>query len=143
MIKLIAFISILSFNCLAQSPTIIFGQSELPDNKSDSVMLIQPENSVNPLGNPIVTMPQKNEQINNTPSAISPQKSISYQQIKQTQEQDPQPFQETPQKQNNQIDNTLYQGGNRIYDIQSYPIEDINKITEPNIQPTITTYPAY
>lgn len=43
----------------------------------------------------------------------------------------------------NEIENTLYEGGNRIYDVQSFPINDIKTITEPNIDPTISTYPEY
>ncbi len=30
-----------------------------------------------------------------------------------------------------------------VYDVQSYPAEDIDKIEEPNMQPTVTTYPSY
>ena len=48
-----------------------------------------------------------------------------------------------PQEIQNKIENTLYQSGSRIYDVQSYPIKDIKEITQPNIDPTITTYPEY
>ena len=148
MIKLITFITLLSTYTYAQTPTIVYGDSELPDKTHDSVILVQPENAQNPLGNPIVVP----ENLYNTESAISektipaknniPQnhKAVSIQQIS---EQNPPAFSETPQELQNKIENTLYQGGDRIYDIQSYPLNDIKKITEPNIQPTITTYPEY
>ena len=58
-------------------------------------------------------------------------------------EQNPKPFSISPQKEQNEIENTLYEGGNRIYDVQSFPIKDIKTITEPNIDPTISTYPEY
>ena len=50
---------------------------------------------------------------------------------------------ESPQIVNKQIQNTLYESGGRIYDIQSYPATDIDVIEQPNINKTITTYPAY
>lgn len=64
-------------------------------------------------------------------------------QINQWSPQNPKPFSISPQKEQNEIENTLYEGGNRIYDVQSFPIKDIKTITEPNIDPTISTYPEY
>jgi hypothetical protein len=148
MIKLITFITLLSTSAYSQNPTVVYGASELPDKTHDSVVLVQPENAQNPLGNPIVAP----ENVYNTESLAVEQvssenndlqqsdKSVS---IQQTSEQNPPAFSETPQELKNKIENTLYQGGDRIYDIQSYPINDIKEITEPNIQPTITTYPEY
>ena len=146
--KLIAFITLLSFNANAQSPTVVYGQSQLPDGKKDSVLLIQPENAPNPLGNPIVdsnitTSQNKTNPINASKQNKPQLSSENLNQINQISTQNPPPFSETPQELNNKIENTLYQGGNRIYDIQSYPIKDIDKITEPNINPTITDYPDY
>ncbi len=146
MIKLIVFITLLSTNIRAQEPTIVYGESELPDGKKDSILLIQPENAPNPLGNPIVYTGTNNQ--TNTINSTYNNKARKYlltgpRQITQINKQNPPPFSISPQKLKNQIENTLYQGGNRIYDVQSYPIEDINKITEPNIDPTITTYPEY
>ena len=43
---------------------------------------------------------------------------------------------------NNQIENTLYQSDGRIYDVQSYPDTDVERI-ESLPQPTITDYPSY
>ena len=147
MIKLIAFITLLSFSSFAQEPTIVYGESTLPNKKTDSVLLVQPEDAPNPLGDPIVYEPTT-ENTSSTSSVEDTQKSINQDkpitnEISQTLEQDPKPFSITPQSLQNQIENTLYQSGDRIYDIQSYPIKDINEITEPNIQPTITTYPEY
>ena len=148
MIKLIVFMTVLSINAYAQSPTIVYGKSELPDGQPDSVLLVQPKNAPNPLGNPIVDMDENLSQNSNTSSNISnidnvPKNLDNPQYINQLENQNPKPFSDTPEQMENQIENTLYQGGNRIYDIQSYPINDINEITEPNIQPTITTYPEY
>ena len=51
--------------------------------------------------------------------------------------------QNTPQAEAKKIQDTIYEDDGRIYDIQSVPVQDINKVEEPNIQPTISTYPAY
>ena len=145
MLKYITLITFFCTTVYAQEPTVIYGASELSDKEKDAYLLVQPDNAPNPLGDPIVYVPQRNEQQQNmqniSSSASNQEQSLN--RINQAANQNPPPFQETPQEQNNQIDTTLYQGGNRIYDIQSYPLKDINKITEPNIQPTITTYPAY
>ena len=146
MIKLIAFIILISTNSFSQTPTIVFGSSELPNHQPDSVLLIQPEGSPNPLGDPIITMPQnnveENQNVNQSPNAEHTE-NIGVNMVNQVSEQNPLPFSLTPEQLKNKIENTLYQGGDRIYDIQSFPLKDINKITEPNIQPTITDYPAY
>lgn len=148
MIKLITFITLLSSAAYSQTPTIVYGASELPDKTRDSVILVQPENAPNPLGNPIV-MPkninnEENDESQNQGFEYKPSQSDNKNSlINQVSEQNPAPFSETPQEMKNKIENTLYQGGDRIYDIQSYPINDIKEITEPNIQPTITTYPEY
>ena len=146
--KLIAFITLLSFNVNAQLPTVVYGQSQLPDGKKDTVLLVQPENTPNPLGNPIVdnNIATSQNEVNSINAAKQEKPQISNQnsnQINQISLQNPPPFSETPQDLNNKIENTLYQDGNRIYDIQSYPIKDIDKITEPNINPTSTDDPDY
>ena len=146
MIKLIVFIMLISTNSFSQTPTIVFGSSELPNHKPDSVLLIQPKGSPNPLGDPIITMPQNNVQENqnvNQSQNAEHTENIGVNMVNQVSEQNPLPFSLTPEQLKNKIENTLYQGGDRIYDIQSFPLKDINKITEPNIQPTITDYPAY
>ena len=146
MIKYIAFITMLCSIANAQEPTIVYGASELPDHQKDSYMVVQPENAPNPLGNPIV-LPPKSNQPQTIPVSTQPKEDISKQKptniLYQVSEQNPPPFYETPKEQNNQIDNSLYLNGNRIYDIQSYPVKDINEITKPSMHPIITNYPSY
>lgn len=143
-----------------QDPTIVYGSAATASGKNDTYIVEQPADAPNPLGNPIVpdVNPQPAYSNNNqtdtpsaadsspadtmgpdeTPDTLSPMSIVN-----QSAEQNPAPFSESPEQQQNQIQNTLYQGGNRIYDVQSFPVNDINEITEPNIQPTITTYPEY
>lgn len=144
-----------------QSPTMVYGSAATPSGQTDSYLVEQPADAPNPLGNPIVpntnqqpdypnnTMPISTDNPANSsaPAVSNPNETsdnlspISV--VNQTAEQDPAPFSESSEQQQNQIQNTLYQGGNRIYDVQSFPIKDVNEITEPNVQPTITTYPEY
>lgn len=160
-----------SFPALAQTqesiipqgtePTIVYGSAATASGKNDTYTVEQPADAPNPLGNPIVPdVNQQPEYQNNaipsssdnsaassTPTTPSPDETSAdlspMSIVNQTAEQDPAPFSESPEQQQNQIQNTLYQGGDRIYDVQSFPINDVKEITEPNIQPTISTYPEY
>lgn len=148
---LAALLFILSVPAQAQTPTVVYGASETAPGQKDQFMLIQPEDEGNPLGNPLYNPPATTS----GPKVIQPQdntvKTLPHKNlpeniqdaINQSATQDPAPFSENLKQQQNQIQNTLYQGGDRIYDVQSYPLNDIKTITEPNIQPTITTYPEY
>lgn len=150
--KAAALLLILSTPAWSQEPTVVFGASQTAPGVYDGTILTQPENAPNPLGNPIVA-PQPVDHQSDTPpqtDSISAAGQLAQsgdpQQpnvINQTAPQDPAPFSVSPSVQQNQIENTLYQGGNRIYDVQSYPLNDIKTITKPNIDPTITTYPEY
>ena len=103
----------------------------------------------NPLGNPI---PDNNSLIqNNLPEKqklplepVVKKDFLPQSVVQENLPQNPQISpQESPQIVNQQIQNTLYESGGRIYDIQSYPATDIDKIEQPNLNKTITTYPAY
>ncbi len=133
----------------AQTPTIVYGASETAPDEPDSYLLEQPADAPNPLGNPIPEFVPQDQapdtNLTNTETApeTSAQKPQAEGEINQTEPQDPAPFSQSPEREQNEIENTLYEGGNRIYDVQSYPLEDIKTITEPNVDPTITTYPEY
>lgn len=134
-------------NAYAQTPTIVYGASETAPNKPDSYLLEQPENAPNPLGNPIITPPSsepaQTPTVRPVQSSTKQPSSAPLGKIEESTPQNPAPFSQTPQQEQNQIENTLFEGSNRIYDVQSYPLQDIKTITEPNIDPTITTYPEY
>lgn len=131
-----------SFSAFAQTPTIVYGSAETAEGGQDAYIVAQPADAPNPLGNPIVISPQTQYETPLSPTPAPTEKTRS-DIINQSTPQNPAPFSETPKQENSQIQNTLYQGGNRIYDVQSYPINDVKTITEPNIQPTISTYPEY
>lgn len=129
----------------AVDPVIVYGASSTAQGKKDEVLVEQSSGDENPLGNPIVdgsapaddaekyiVIPGGHE-VNAKPAAV-----------KQDSPQNPPISKEnSPEKVNNEIQNTLYESGGRIYDVQSYPDDDIKKIEQPNIPQAITNYPAY
>lgn len=109
--------------------------------------LEQPAGCGNPLGNPIISgnggdATASDAQAAAAPEQLRPQKTVPVK-IEETLPQNPPVSAETPQEANRQIQDTLYESGNRIYDVQSYPASDIRTIEQPNVNSTISTVPSY
>lgn len=131
------------------SPVMVWGSANRGNGQRDDVLLEQ-NSEDNPLGNPIETT-EKPVVNNNLPAApdapfadlagLPPRPEVK--KIQETLPQNPQLSpQESPQNVNKQIQDTLYESGGRIYDVQSYPASDIKYLEEPNLDRSITTYPA-
>lgn len=145
------FFLILCKTALSQNPTVIFGQAATPDGGTDSMLLEQPENAPNPLGNPIVLPPEPKVEselpVQNLP-ANERQKSSNPTEtpenmITQDLPANPQPSaQYTLQKEDSMIQNTIYRGTDRLYDIQSIPLKELDKINVLGLDPDLTTYPV-
>lgn len=129
----------------AVDPVIVYGASSTAPGKKDEVLLEQRSGDENPLGNPIV---------DDTAAAADDEKYVIIPgghevkakpaAVTQNSPQNPPIGKEnSPEKVNDEIQNTLYESGGRIYDVQSYPDDDIRKIEQPNIPQAITNYPAY
>lgn len=158
--KIIFLINLLyAFSATANdNDTVIYGASETaPGVYDNATVQLTPEEG-NIMGQPIVgdgfqsaldsassdmTDESSANNLSTTnvsmPSQMAPSNVVS-ESLPQNPQISPQ---ESPQAVNQQIQNTLYESGGRIYDVQSYPTSDVNTIEEPNIQPTITTYPSY
>ena len=130
------------------APVYVFGSANEGNGQRNSFLLEQ-NGEDNPLGNPIS---EDNSFIrNNSPEMpeLPPKPAVKKDPlplsvVQESLPQNPQISpQESPQIVNKQIQNTLYESGGRIYDIQSYPATDIDEIEQPNLNKTITTYPAY
>ena len=133
------------------TPTMVIGAAKNADGKIDVMVLQQPEDAPNPLGNPLLEPPPQIQQptppapakdstdstkasnADTIPYAITDDMPINPQFTPET----------TPQIEAKKIQSTIYEDDGRIYDIQSVPVQDISKVEEPNIQPTISTYPSY
>lgn len=126
------------------APTVIYGASENTFAQKDEAIVVQPKNGGNPLGDPIVNndsiLPAN---VNNTSANVKTKQVQPSNVVNEVSQQNPPISEETPQQMNSEIQNTLYESGGRIYDEQSYPINDINTITQPNLDKEITNYPSY
>ena len=126
-----------------QDETTVFGEGK-QSNGSFNVMLIeQPQNSPNPLGSPIYEPTEPSSPFSSATTAPAPFIQSPQKNIEQNSLQNPSVSQMSPQAMNQEIQNKLYQSGNRIYDIQSYPANDINYINQNSQDNAITNYPAY
>ena len=119
--------------------TVVLGEAHNPNGTLNEVLIEQPKNSDNPLGNPIpddnmVQNAQSNQSVINLPQVNE---------VSQFSPQDPADSQMTPQQMNNEIQNKLYQEGNRVYDVQSYPAGDLETINQNGQDEAVTNYPAY
>lgn len=134
-----------------EQPIVIYGASKKSPTESDEVLVEQNPNEPNPFGAPIVddsdaavtpSIPQP------VPSVANPTNVTAGANLKgvvnQLSEQNPAISSEnSPEKMNSEIQDTLYEAGDRIYDLQSYPASDVNTITAPNVDNEVTNYPSY
>ena len=142
---------IMDSNSAATNDTVVYGSAATQQGSQDTFVVEQPADAANPLGSPIVddstaqpatTSPQPND------TAIQPSTNnvaapLPAGVVNQISEQNPSISSEpNPASMDNKIQDTLYESGNRIYDIQSYPVNDVNQMESPS-QPTIDNYPAY
>lgn len=139
----------------AGAPTIVYGAAKKADGKSDRVIIEQPEDAPNPLGNPIpVNQPpeviggdnpapvQVKGAVQNDNMAPDPQgvplPAAGPQGIPVTANQPVVPG--SPQEAvelGKQFQNTLVEGNGMIYDIQAYPTEDLKVLSNPANPQTI------
>ncbi len=157
LVMLMWMISVVNTNVRAQSavpstvqenspsaPVFVFGAANQGNGQQDGFLVEQP-NENNPLGNPIdVPYSQSVSPAANIPEVQSPtEKAVNTNVVSEDLPQNPELSpQESPQRVNQEIQNTLYESGGRIYDVQSYPENDVKTIEQPNLDNTITTYPA-
>lgn len=132
-----------------QIPTMVYGEAENAVGGENAVLVKQAPNGANPLGNPINTDNQGENSWAETPqemnegmqnqAPILPKEGV----FNDISQQNPSVSSEPdPAALSDKIQNTMYESGGRIYDIQSYPDSDVGKMESPE-QPTIDNYPAY
>lgn len=133
-------------------PTEIIGTAATPDGGRDEITVEQPQNAPNPFG---YIAPSPNSQFrppaaNSVPSAtppaipnISEPSSDTAEIPLVSQSSSVNPHNMNPLDYQNKIENTIYQEGDRLIDVQSIPLKDISSAVQPNLQPTITDYPSF
>ena len=117
--KILIFLLTLAHSAQAQYPTVVKAIANTPDGKKNIAILEQP-NSENPLGNPIVG-PYIAPQAYNTADAEQYDNITASAGQSNTTEGPPQQAQDLGK----QFKNTLMEANGEIYDVQSYPIQDI------------------
>ena len=123
-----------------QDETIVFGEAKQPDGTFDEVFVEQPQNVPNPLGTPFYDENTQSVPFSSVSTAVAP---FVQPVVEQNSMQNPSISQMSPQTMGEEIQNKLYQSGERIYDVQSYPAADIKYINQNNQDNAITNYPAY
>lgn len=137
MIKFLLFLLFFS-NIVCAAEVTIFGSAQTPSGKPDTAYFSFNEPKVE--SPEIIKEAPQSPKEKPLPEILKAEK---LKEIRQFSPQNPKPFSVSPKAEQNDIENTLYEGGNRIYDVQSFPLKDIKTITEPNVDPTISTYPEY
>ena len=131
----------------SEQPTVIYGEAENANGTFNEMTVEQAADAQNPFGNPIVNElhsgrpapgVEKGKPLPPAPElGKSPVNVVS-----QTSGQNPEISpQNSPEQMQNEIQNTLYESDDRIYDLQSYPDNDINQIE--NRGNAVTNYPEY
>lgn len=141
-------VTVIAEEASSSQPTIVYGAAEEKNGRKDEVIVEQPAVGGNPLGNPVVTPDNASQSVeapavnDNQENKVEARKTSA--EINEVMPQNPKISPEnTPQKMDDEIQNTLYESGNRIYDVQSYPVKDVNDITEPNVDNEVVNYPIY
>ena len=128
--------------------TEFFGSAANASGGQNESLVEQNPGEGNPLGAPIVVLPQASEDSPEVSDAVdtNPQKPVpataepGIKPIEQSSEQGVlKPWEEPLPQPSDKIENELYQSGNDIIDVQAYPIKDVSTVTEPNFQPRIVT----
>ena len=117
------------------APTVVFGAAATPDGRQNTFVVEQPKDAPNPLGDPIA--------VDNTPPQvfdIQEGTEKAGQAAQQPADANPQPetgvmanpalnqgdLPAEAQELGKDFQNTLMEADGRIYDVQSYPEQDIN-----------------
>ena len=149
---LIFILSTLILNATPGEPTEIIGSAATADGGRNEIVVEQPQDSLNPFGSyqqSQETLPAQNIPALPDTAADSPNPPSTAQTLKPditplvNQSATVNPTDMNPLDYQNKIENTIYQDGDRLIDVQSIPLKDISSAVQPNTQPTITDYPAF
>ena len=139
-------LSSLIINASSAMPTEIIGSAASPSGNRNEIIVTQPQDISNPFGYTApeeITLPPQNQ---TQPQQASPphvQTATQAPTILTNQFATINPDKINPLDYKDKIENTIYQTGDRLIIIQSIPIKYIKRATEPNIQPSINTFPSF
>ncbi len=143
------FTPLINLLILTLLPTEITATAATPNGGEKEIRITAPADMENPIGTivpetgePSVTAEPLPEQLPSVPPTCPPCRvpQLIYSQTSTT---DPQAMNQNPVYYENRIENTIYQDGDRLIIIQAVPISAVKTALTPNIQPTISDYPAF
>ena len=105
-------------------PTIVFGKSERSDGEIDEVVVEQSNNNINPLGDPLPEVVTDSKQTESLPTKNNSELSTTSKPDKMSLSKDV----DVTDNLGKQFQNTLMEANGRVYDVQSFPVEDMNAI---------------
>ncbi len=105
-------------------PTIVFGKSERSDGEIDEVVVEQSNNNINPLGDPLPEVVTESKQTETLPTKNNSELSTTSKPDKMSLSKDV----DVTDNLGKQFQNTLMEANGRVYDVQSFPVEDMNAI---------------
>ena len=125
--------AVCAIDAKAQMPTIVEGEALSSNGAKKTVVVVQPENAPNPLGDPIIvpaaTIPAEKAEPNNSTEDNKASEKSNLQNSDMT---------------DADFQNTLLEANGRVYDVQSYPEKDLPEISNtanpqtiysPNVNP--------
>ena len=116
--------------------TLVFGEAATPQGGETAVLVEQPQNAPNPLGDPLPMPDNMSEKSSlSVPEELGTEvKEVSPEEKSVVSENNPV---KAAQELGNEFQNTLTEANGRIYDIQSYPAADIGVMSNPSQPETI------
>ena len=111
------------------NPTIVYGAAATPEGGQNVFVVEQPENAPNPLGDPLVSSdkPVKVYDIDDAKNATENSASNSSAGVNE----------QSAKNLGDDFQNTLMEANGRVYDVQSYPVQDFKAMENPSNPQTI------
>lgn len=117
------------------APTVVYGKSRRPDGTTDEVIVEQPDNNVNPLGNPLPEVIAEPGQPVQLPAGIKASASTAGK-LQKAEKAQPD-GNASSENLGKQFQNTLMEADGMVYDVQAYPVKDLKAIGNPSNPETI------
>ncbi len=119
------------------NPTTVFGEAQTSNGNKKLFILQQPNNDINPLGNPILFTKEKGYDINVDANKPITMDSLKNNSLDNNNWKNKVVSPSEAELLGKKFQNTLMEANGMVYDIQSYPIKDLEVIGNPANPETI------
>ena len=118
----------------ADAETLVYGAARRPDGRENIFVVEQPDNLQNPLGDPIIEPQRPTQVFGQLPQKHQNSEGISDQPDNVNNQNSPALESKALGK---DFQNTLLEANGRVYDVQSFPEQDMNIMSNPAEPETI------